>query len=369
MGGLAEIVHGYTSPSNLDAIVSFTLREPLGVVAAITPWNSPRLLLAYKMMPALAAGNTVVVKPSEVTPNSTLRLGELCQQAGFPPGVVNILAGFGEPTGRALVEHPLVAQIAFTGSTRTGQAIAQVAAGRSARVSLELGGKSANIVFADADLDRAADGVLTGIFAAAGQSCSAGSRILVEESVADEFLAEVARRAAALHLGDPLEATTEVPPLASRAQLARVLGYLELADQENARTIIGGGQPDRADLRDGFFVEPTLLDGLRADSRVVREEIFGPVGAIVRFTTEDDAVRIANDTPFGLGGAIWTESVRRAHRLIPRICAGTVWVNTYRALEYRRPFGGFKQSGSGRELGIDALDEFTEAKSVFIDVS
>ncbi len=366
MGALAEIVHGHTSQSNLDDMVSYTVREPQGVVAAITPWNSPLLLLAYKMMPALAAGNTVVIKPSEVTPVSTLRLGELCAEAGFPAGVVNVITGFGEPTGRALVEHPLVAHIAFTGSTRTGQAIGQVAAARGARVSLELGGKSANVVFADADLDRAADGVLAGIFAAAGQSCTAGSRILVQEEIADEFIAEVARRASALRLGDPLDAATQVPPLASRAQLERVLGYLELAELEGARPIIGGGRPGAEGLQDGFFVEPTLLDDIGVDSRVASEEIFGPVGAIVRFATDDDAVRIANDTPFGLGGAIWTESIRRAHRLIPRICAGTVWVNTYRALEYRRPFGGFKQSGVGRELGIDALDEFTETKSVFI---
>jgi aldehyde dehydrogenase (NAD+) len=236
-------------------------------------------------------------------------------------------------------------------------------------VSLELGGKSANIVFADADLDRAADGVLTGIFAAAGQSCTAGSRILVEDAVADEFVAEVARRAASLRLGDPLDASTQVPPLASRAQLDRVLGYLELAEHEGAQALVGGGRAEEPELRNGFFIEPTLLDGLQPDSRVAREEIFGPVGAIVRFATEDEAIRVANDSAFGLGGAIWTESVRRAHRLIPRICAGTVWVNTYRALEYRRPFGGVKQSGIGRELGIDALDEFTEAKSVFIDVT
>jgi aldehyde dehydrogenase (NAD+) len=282
---------------------------------------------------------------------------------------VNVVTGFGEPTGRALVEHPLIAHIAFTGSTRTGQAIGQTAAAHGVRVSLELGGKSANIVFADADLDRAAEGVLTGIFAAAGQSCTAGSRILVQDAIADEFLTEVTRRASALRLGDPLDASTQVPPLASRAQLERVLGYLELAEAEGARPIVGGGRPGAAELQNGFFVEPTLFDDLRPDSRVVREEIFGPVGAVVRFATEDDAVRIANDTSFGLGGAIWTESIRRAHRLIPRICAGTVWVNTYRALEYRRPFGGVKQSGIGRELGIDALDEFTEAKSVFIDVT
>jgi len=369
MAGLAETVHGYTSQSNLDQMVSYTLREPVGVVAAITPWNSPLLLLAYKLMPALAAGNTVVVKPSEVTPNSTLRLGELCVQAGFPPGVVNVVTGFGDPTGRALVDHPLVAHIAFTGSTATGQAIAHAAAGRSARVSLELGGKSPNIIFADADLDLAVGGVMSGIFSAAGQSCIAGSRILVEETVGDEFYAELARRTAELRLGDPLAASTEIPPVASRAQLEKVLHYLRIAEADGASPLVGGGRPTTGVLRDGFFVEPTILTGVRNSDRVAREEIFGPVGAVIPFKDEDDAVRLANETTFGLGGAIWTESIRRAHRLIPRICAGTVWVNTYRALEYRRPFGGFKQSGVGRELGIDALDEYTETKSVFINLA
>jgi acyl-CoA reductase-like NAD-dependent aldehyde dehydrogenase len=369
MAGLAEIVHGYTSQSNLDRMVSYTLREPVGVVAAITPWNSPLLLLAYKMMPALAAGNTVVIKPSEVTPNSTLRLGELCAQAGFPSGVVNVVTGFGEPTGRALVEHPLVAQIAFTGSTRTGQAIAQTAAARSARVSLELGGKSPNIVFDDADIDAAVDGVIAGIFSAGGQSCIAGSRILVQESVGQEFFTELANRTAAMRLGDPLDASTQVPPMASRAQLEKVLGYLSLAATDGATALVGGSRPTAAELSRGFFVQPTILTGVSNDDRVAREEIFGPVGAVITFTDEDDAVRLANDTDFGLGGAIWTESIRRAHRLIPRITAGTIWVNTYRAVEYRRPFGGFKQSGVGRELGIDALTEYTENKSVFINVS
>jgi acyl-CoA reductase-like NAD-dependent aldehyde dehydrogenase len=368
MAGLAETVHGYTSQSNLDHMVSYTLREPVGVVAAITPWNSPLLLLAYKMMPALAAGNTVVIKPSEITPNSTLRLGELCVKAGFPPGVVNIVTGFGEPTGRALVEHPLVDRIAFTGSTQTGQAIAQSAAARSARVSLELGGKSANIVFDDADLDLAVDGVMTGIFSAAGQSCTAGSRILVQDTIGDEFLTELAKRTASLRLGDPLDASSQVPPIASRAQLEKVLGYLSLATSDGATALAGGGRPASEELSQGFFVEPTILTGVANDDRIAREEIFGPVGAVIAFKDEDEAVRIANDTNFGLGGAIWSESIRRAHRLIPRITAGTIWVNTYRALEYRRPFGGFKQSGIGRELGIDALDEYTETKSVFISL-
>ena len=369
MAGLAETVHGSTSQSNLADMVSYTVREPLGVVAAITPWNSPLLLLAYKLMPALAAGNTVVVKPSEITPNSTLRLGELCAEAGFPPGVVNIVTGPADPTGSALVRHPLVAHIAFTGSTRTGQAIAQVAAARSARVSLELGGKSPNIVFSDADLDRAVDGVITGIFGAAGQSCTAGSRILVQESISDEFLARLCEKAGLLRLGDPLDPATQVPPLASQAQLAKVLGYLDIARDDGAAAAVGGRRPTEPRLRAGFFVEPTVLTGSSNDDRIAREEVFGPVGAFMTFEDEAAAISLANDTDFGLGGAIWTESVRRAHRLIPQIAAGTVWVNTYRALEYRRPFGGFKQSGIGRELGADALDEYTQTKSVFINTA
>lgn len=368
VAGLAESTHGHTSQSNLPNMVSYTVREPIGVVAAITPWNSPLALLSWKLFPALAAGNTVVIKPSEVTPLSTLRLGELCMEAGFPAGVVNVVTGFGNPTGAALVEHPLVDKIAFTGSTATGQAIAGVAAQRNARVSLELGGKSPNIVFDDADLDAAIGGIMTGIFSASGQSCMAGSRILVQNSIGDEFFVELARRVSQLQLGDPLDSATQISPVSSRAQLAKVLSYIDIAGSDGASTLVGGGRATESGLADGFFVKPTLFTGVSNDSRIAREEVFGPVGAILRFEDEDDAVRIANDTRYGLGGAIWTESLRRAHRLIPRIRAGTVWLNNYRVLEYTRPFGGFDQSGIGREQGIDALHAYTEVKSVFIDL-
>jgi aldehyde dehydrogenase (NAD+) len=368
MAGLAETTHGYTSQSNLDKMVSYTVREPIGVVAAITPWNTPLSLLGWKLFPALAAGNTIVIKPSEVTPNSTLRLGELCLEAGFPDGVVNVVTGFGNPTGSALVEHPLVDKIAFTGSTATGQRIAQVAAARTARVSLELGGKSPNIVFDDADIDLAVGGVIAGIFSASGQSCMAGSRILVQGSVSDEFFDKLTSRVAALKLGDPLEKSTQISPVASRAQLEKVLGYLDVANGDGASLLIGGGRPTEPELQQGFFVNPTLYTNVSNDARIAREEIFGPVGAIVRFDDEDDAVRIANDTDFGLAAGIWTENVKRAHRMIPRIRAGTVWINNYRIAEYSRPFGGFKRSGLGREIGIDALHEYTETKSVFIDL-
>ncbi|MBV9593083.1 MAG: aldehyde dehydrogenase [Actinobacteria bacterium] len=368
MAGLAESTHGYTSPSNLDKMVSYTLREPIGVVAAITPWNSPLGLLAWKLFPALAAGNTIVIKPSEVTPLSTLRLGELCVEAGFPRGVVNVVTGYGNPTGAALVEHPLVDKIAFTGSTATGQAIAKVAAGRTARVSLELGGKSPNIIFDDADLDLAVGGVMAGIFSASGQTCMAGSRILVQRSISDEFFDRLATRINALKLGDPLDSSSQISPVASRAQLAKVLSYIDIAKNEGAEALTGGGRADAPELANGFFVKPTIFLNVTNDARIAREEVFGPVGAVIRFDDEDDAARIANDTIYGLAGAIWTENLRRAHRMIPRVRGGTIWVNNYRIGEYTRPFGGFKQSGLGREQGIDALHEYTENKSVFIDL-
>jgi aldehyde dehydrogenase (NAD+) len=365
MAGLAESTTAYTSPSNLANTTSYTVREPIGVVAAITPWNSPLALLGWKLFPALAAGNTIVIKPSEVTPLSTLRLGELCMKAGFPPGVVNVVTGAGA-TGAALVEHPLVEKIAFTGATATGQKIASIAALRNARVSLELGGKSPNIVFDDADLDRAVDGVIAGIFSASGQTCLAGSRILVQESVGDAFFEKLAQKVSALRLGDPLDSATDIAPLASRAHLQKVLSYLDIAKSEGAETLVGGARASEPGLADGFFVKPTLFTGVRNNFRIAREEVFGPIGAIIRFKDEDDAVRIANDSPYGLASAVWTESLRRGHRMIPRLRAGTVWLNNYRISEYLRPFGGYKQSGVGRETGIDALQAYTEMKSVFI---
>lgn len=365
---LAQTAHGYTSKSNLDETISYVVREPIGVCAAITPWNSPLGLLSWKLFPALAAGNTVVVKPSEVTPMSTLRLGELIMEAGFPPGVVNIVTGAGA-TGAALVEHPWVDKIAFTGSTATGQAIAQSAARRNARVTLELGGKSPNIVFADADIEAAIDGVLKGIFSACGQTCVAGSRILVQSSIGDDFFDALRRRVEALRIGDPMLPGTQISPVASRAQLAKVLGYIDIASAEGARVLTGGRRPDAAGLADGFFVEPTLFTEVENHHRIAREEVFGPVGAIIRFRDEDEAVQIANDTEFGLAAGVWTENVRRSHRMADRLRAGTVWVNSYRVTEFSRTFGGFKQSGLGRELGLSALDAYTELKSVYLSTA
>ena len=361
--GLAETVGGRTVP--LHGYTAYTVREPIGVVAAITPWNSPLLLLGWKLFPALAAGNTIVVKPSEITPVSTLRFAELVTEAGFPRGVVNVVTGHAKPTGVALVEHPAVDKIAFTGSTAAGKAIAHAAAERCARVSLELGGKSPNIVFADASLGAAVDGIIAGIFAATGQTCVAGSRVLVERPIYDEVAARLTARARELAPGDPLEWTTRLAPLASRPQLEKVLSYFEVARSERLELVAGGRRIERA----GFFVEPTVYGGVRNDCRLAREEIFGPVAALIPFEGEDEAIAVANETPFGLAAGIWTESLRRAHRVASRVRAGTVWINNYRQIAYAIPFGGFKQSGLGRELGPDALNEYTEVKSVWIDTS
>ena len=361
--GLAEATGGRTVP--LQGFTAYTVREPIGVVAAVTPWNSPLMLLGWKLFPALAAGNTVVVKPSEITPVSTLRFAELITESGFPPGVVNVLTGHAQPTGAALIAHPGIDKIAFTGSTAAGKAIGRAAAERCARVSLELGGKSPNIVFADALLDAAVDGIVAGIFAATGQTCVAGSRVLVERPVYEQVVERLAARARELTPGDPLEWKTQLAPLASRAQLEKVLSYFEVARAEGLELVTGGHRIERP----GFFVEPTVYGNVRTDCRLAREEIFGPVAALIPFDDEDQAVSIANDTPFGLAAGVWTESLRRAHRVASRVRAGTVWINNYRQIAYAIPFGGFKQSGLGRELGPEALNEYTEVKSVWIDTS
>ena len=360
--GLAETHNGATVPPARPGFTTFTLREPIGVVAAITPWNTPLGLLAWKLFPALAAGNTTVIKPSEVTPTSTLMLAELVREAGIPDGVVNVVTG-GASTGAALVAHPGVGKVAFTGSTATGQSIAAAAGRRSVRVTLEMGGKSPNIIFADADLDDAVNGVMAGIFAASGQSCMAGSRVLVQTPVFDRVCGMLAERASRMLPGDPFDQATQLGPLASRAQLQKVLSYFAIARQEGLRCVTGGVRLERL----GYFVAPTLYRDVPPDSRIAREEIFGPVAAMIRFDGDDDAVALANDTRYGLAAGVWTSDLRRAHRLLHRIRAGTVWVNNYRVIGHTLPFGGYGQSGIGREMGAAALDAYTECKSVWID--
>ncbi|HVV14633.1 aldehyde dehydrogenase [Amycolatopsis sp.] len=365
--GLAQMPGGSTNPLHVKQMLNYTVREPLGVVAAITPWNSPLLLLVWKLGPALAAGNTVIAKPSEVTPVSAIRFAELAAEAGLPPGVFNVVTGLGSPSGTALTGHPGVDKIAFTGSTATGQAIAAQAGRTLKRVSLELGGKSPNVVFDDADLTSAVNGLVAGIFGASGQTCMAGSRILVQDTIYDEVVAELGRRAEAIKVGDPQNPASEMGTVACRPQYEKVLSYIDVAKADGARLVAGGAAAPVDGFPDGLFVRPTVFADVTNDMRIAQEEVFGPIASVIRFHDEDEAVRIANDTQFGLAAGVWTGNVQRAHRVAERLRAGTVWINNYRKTSYATPFGGYKQSGLGRENGADALREYTEEKSVWVD--
>ena len=366
-GGLADKVQGAVIPLDKKGYFNFTRNEPLGVVVAISPWNSPLLLSSWKIAPALAAGCTVVLKPSEFTSASSLEFVKLVEEAGFPPGVVNVVTGFGADVGAALVEHPLVRMVAFTGSDTTGRAINQLAAKHFKHVSLELGGKSANIVFADANLDDAVNGAVSGIFAATGQTCIAGSRLLLQDSIHDQFVEKLMALARTARMGDPMSLDTQVGPITTRPQYEKVLSYIDIAKQDGAELLLGGGPATRPECGNGWFIEPTIFSGVTNSMRIAQEEVFGPILSIIRFTDEDDAVRIANDSRFGLGSGVWTSDIGRAFRMSERIQAGTVWVNTYRALSYMSPFGGYKDSGLGRENGMDAIREYLQVKSVWIN--
>lgn len=366
-GGLADKIQGSVIPLDKKGYFNFTRHEPLGVVAAITPWNSPLLLLAWKLAPALASGCTVVVKPSEFTSASTLAFVRLVEEAGFPPGVVNVVTGFGKEVGMPLVEHPLVRKIAFTGSDATGRAINQAAAASFKRVSLELGGKSPNIVFADANLEDAVNGAVSGIFAATGQTCIAGSRLLLQDSIYDLFVEKLLALAKTARMGNPMSYETQVGPVTTRPQYEKVLSYIDIAKTEGAELLMGGGPATRPECGSGWFVEPTVFANVKNHMRIAQEEVFGPVLSIIRFRNEDQAVAIANDVRFGLGSGVWTADIGRALRMSERIQAGTVWVNTYRAVSFMSPFGGYKDSGLGRENGVDAIREYLQVKSVWIN--
>jgi aldehyde dehydrogenase (NAD+) len=366
--GYADKLYGRTIPLDNPGLFDFTRRRPHGVAALITAWNSPIALLANKLPPALATGNTVVVKPSEHASVTTCEFGRMAVDAGFPPGVINVVTG-GPDVGDALVSHPGVDKISFTGGTPTGMRIAEAAGRRLVPVTLELGGKSPNIVFEDADLDRAVVGAVAGIFAAAGQTCIAGSRLLVQRSVCREVVDAITKKAAAIRLGDPLDADTEMGPVANRPQFERILQLIEKGKQDGATLLTGGGPATGPDLADGLFIAPTVFGDVSPGMRIASEEVFGPVLSVIPFDSEEEAVEIANGVEYGLAAAVWSRDIERVHRVVDRLEAGSVWVNTYRTNAAQAPFGGVKSSGYGRERGEEALAEYTFVQNVMVDYS
>jgi acyl-CoA reductase-like NAD-dependent aldehyde dehydrogenase len=359
--GWATKIYGETNPSD-RSMFNYTLREPVGVCGQIIPWNGPIAMFAWKIAPALACGNVSIIKPAEQTPLTALRLGELILEAGIPEGVVNIITGFGETAGAAIASHPDIDKVAFTGSTEVGKLILQASAGNLKRVSLELGGKSPNIIFPDANLEQAVPTSLFGFTMLSGQVCCAGTRVFVQRDFHDEFVDALTKYASNTKAGDPLDPKTTVGPLVSKEQFERVKGYLDIGKKEGAHTQLGG------DVRTGkgYFVDPTIFTGVKNDMRIAREEIFGPVASVIPFKDENDAVLQGNDTTYGLAAAVWTNDVSRAHKVARALKAGTVWVNCYNNIDPISPFGGYKQSGIGRELGKHSIELYTQIKSVYV---
>ncbi|NQW01140.1 MAG: aldehyde dehydrogenase [Rhodospirillales bacterium] len=368
-GGLADKIEGGVLPIDKADHFAYTSHEPLGVIAMIIPWNSPLLLLTWKLAAALAAGNTVVVKPSEFTSASALAFARLVEQAGFPKGVFNVVTGYGQEAGEPLVTHPDVAKIAFTGGSQSGTRVYEKAAAGLKKVSLELGGKSPNIVFADCHMENAVKGAVSGIFAATGQTCIAGSRLLVQESIHDEFVDKIVAFAKTAKMGNPMSMETQVGPVTTPPQFEKILGYMDVARADGAECVLGGQKSVRPECGDGWFIEPTIYTGVTNSMRIAQEEVFGPVLSIIPFKDDEEAVEIANDVVYGLAAGLWTSDIRRAIEIPKRIQAGTIWVNTYRAVSYMAPFGGYKSSGLGRESGQDAIYEYMQTKTVWISTA
>ncbi|MFL5274855.1 MAG: aldehyde dehydrogenase family protein [Myxococcales bacterium] len=365
-GGMADKVEGSVVPVE-PGFLNYVLREPLGVVGQVVPWNFPLMFTSWKMGPALAAGNCVVLKPAEITPLATLRIAELMAEVGFPAGVVNIVPGLGPVAGQYLAEHPGVAKISFTGSTATGKRIVQASAGNLKRVQLELGGKGANIVFDDARLDAAVNGSAFAIFHNQGQACVAGSRLLLQEKIAGPFLEKFLPLARSIRLGNPIDPATEMGPLTSTVHRDRVLDYIAVAKEQGAEILLGGKPPDGPELSRGCYIEPTVVRA-RPSDRVCQEEVFGPFLAVTTFKDDDEVLAIANGTEYGLGGGLWTQDLTRAHRFAREMRSGMVWINCYKRVSPASPFGGTGNSGYGREMGFEVMREYTQAKSVWVNV-
>ncbi|PRX99371.1 aldehyde dehydrogenase family protein [Paraburkholderia sp. BL25I1N1] len=365
-GGMADKFEGSVIPVE-QGFLNYMTREPVGIVGQVVPWNFPLMFTSWKMAPALAAGNCVIMKPAELTPLSSLAIAELMAEVGFPEGVVNILPGLGHVAGQYIAEHPEISKVAFTGSTAVGRKIVQASSGNLKKVQLELGGKGANIVFGDANIDAVVQGSAFAIFHNQGQACIAGSRMIVHESIADEVLEKFAALSRTIKIGDPLDPSTEMGPLTSRQHRDRVLSFVDVAREQGGRVLAGGKAPDNAALANGCYVEPTIVEA-KPEDRVSQEEVFGPFMTVTRFRTDEEALAIANGTEYGLGAGLWTRDLQRAHLVAREIRAGMVWINCYKRVSPASPFGGVGASGYGREMGFEAMREYTQPKSVWVNV-